>query len=287
MARDRVYNLGVYEKALPADLSWREKLQAAKEAGFDFIEISLDESEEKISRLYWDQQEREELRKAIRETGTPIRTMCFSCCRKYSLGTLDPEKKPRVMELVARAIEFADDIGIRIVQMSGYDAYYEPRSEATRQMFIENLKKAAKLAAARGVLLGFETQMDSDHMDAVSKIMNYVNIVQSPYVNAYPDIGNLCLSKIQYGWDNISDDLRSGKGHIIAAHLKETLPGIDRGVPYGTGVTEYDEALPVLKELGVRLFNAEFWNDQPDHWFDYMSESSAFLRQKLDKVFDD
>ena len=96
-------------------------------------------------------------------------------------------------------------------------------------MFIENLKIAAKMAAKRGVLLGFETQMDSDHMDAVRKIMNYVDIVKSPYVNAYPDIGNLCLSKIQYGWDNITDDLRSGEGHIIAAHLKETLHRYQRG----------------------------------------------------------
>ena len=287
MGKDKAYRLGVYEKAMPADLSWVEKLNAAKRTGFDFIELSLDESEEKISRLYWSKEEKNALRHAIEETGVPIRSMCFSCCRKYSLGTLDPEKKPRVMELVSKAIEFADDVGIRIIQMSGYDAYYEPRSEATRQMFIENLKKTAKMAAARGILLGFETQMDSDHMDAVSKIMNYVNIVNSPYVNAYPDIGNLCLSKIQYGWDNITDDLRTGEGHIIAAHLKETLPGIDRGVPFGTGVTEYDEALPVLKDMGVRYFNAEFWNDHPEAWEENMKSSCDFLRGKLDKVFDE
>jgi len=34
------YQLGLYEKAMPGSLSWVEKLQAAKEAGFDYVENS-------------------------------------------------------------------------------------------------------------------------------------------------------------------------------------------------------------------------------------------------------
>ena len=37
------YRIGVYEKAMPAELSWRERLQAAKEAGFDYVEMSVKE----------------------------------------------------------------------------------------------------------------------------------------------------------------------------------------------------------------------------------------------------
>ena len=33
---ERAYTLGLYEKAMPSDLTWREKLLTAKEAGFDF-----------------------------------------------------------------------------------------------------------------------------------------------------------------------------------------------------------------------------------------------------------
>ena len=45
------YVLGLYEKAMPKELSWKEKLLAAKEAGYDFVEISIDETEEKLARL--------------------------------------------------------------------------------------------------------------------------------------------------------------------------------------------------------------------------------------------
>ena len=46
----KAYTLGLYEKAMPKDLSWKEKMLAAKGAGFDFIEISIDETDEKLAR---------------------------------------------------------------------------------------------------------------------------------------------------------------------------------------------------------------------------------------------
>ena len=45
--------LGLYEKALPADMTWDERLKAAKKAGYDFLEISIDESDEKLARVKW------------------------------------------------------------------------------------------------------------------------------------------------------------------------------------------------------------------------------------------
>ena len=39
--------LGIYEKALPIDLSWPERFKAAKALGFDYLEISIDETKSK------------------------------------------------------------------------------------------------------------------------------------------------------------------------------------------------------------------------------------------------
>ena len=41
----RAYTLGLYEKAMPSDLTWKEKLETAKAAGYDFVEISIDETD--------------------------------------------------------------------------------------------------------------------------------------------------------------------------------------------------------------------------------------------------
>ena len=153
----RAYTLGLYEKAMPGDLNWKEKMLAAKEAGFDFIEISIDETDAKLARLDMSGEERLELVSLMRETGVPIRTMCLSGHRKYPLGSNDPEICARGMEIMEKAIILAEDLGIRIIQLAGYDVYYEEGSQETKERFEKNLRKAAEMAARAGVVMGFET----------------------------------------------------------------------------------------------------------------------------------
>ena len=54
----------------------------------------------------------------------PIRSMCLSGHRKYPFGAKDPETRQRGMEIMEKAIDLADDLGIRTIQLAGYDAYY-------------------------------------------------------------------------------------------------------------------------------------------------------------------
>ena len=49
--QNKEYYLGLYEKSMPNTLSWEEKLKVVKEAGFDYLEMSIDETEEKLARL--------------------------------------------------------------------------------------------------------------------------------------------------------------------------------------------------------------------------------------------
>ena len=97
------YTLGLYEKAMPGSLTWKEKLLAAKSAGYDFVEISIDETDEKLSRLEMTSQEWLELVRLMAETGIPIRTMCLSGHRKYPLGSSDPQVCGRGAALLREA----------------------------------------------------------------------------------------------------------------------------------------------------------------------------------------
>ena len=287
MDNKKKYLLGMYEKAMPIDLPWKDKLINCKEAGFDWVEFSVDETDEKIARLYWSQEERDALKQDLKDTGMQLYTMCFSAQRKYSLGSLGKDKHDKAMDIMERAIDFSADMGIKIVQLAGYDCYYEEANEDTRNEFIKNLKIATQMAAKRGILMGFETMMDRPFIDTVEKAMEYVNICNSPYLGVYPDIGNLEGAKHDFGYQkSVAEDLYTGKGHILACHLKETKAKTDRGVPWGTGFTNYDN-IKVLKDLGVRMFNGEFWMDDPNNWKEDLKKSNKFLREKLDKVFDD
>lgn len=288
MDKNRPYLLGMYEKAVPKNLSWKEKLLACKQAGFDWLEISIDETDEKINRLYMSKQDKEEIIQAIKETGTPILTMCFSAQRKYSLGSLGKEKHDKAMDMMQKAVDFASDIGIRIIQLAGYDCYYEESNEQSKAEFIKNLKLATEMAAKKGILLGFETMMDRDFIDTVEKGVQYSTLIGSPYLGVYPDIGNLAGAKHDFNYQtSVEDDLRKGKGHIFACHLKETKPKTDRNVPWGTGLTNYEEDIKILKELGIRMFNGEFWCTDENNYKEDLKKANDFLREKLDKVFND
>ena len=115
------YSLGLYEKAMPTGLSWEKMLECTAVSGFDTLEISVDESDYRLSRLQWDASQREALRQLSADAGVPIKTMCLSGHRKYPFGSHDPEIRKRSLQIMEEAVNFATDIGVRIIQLAGYD----------------------------------------------------------------------------------------------------------------------------------------------------------------------
>lgn len=280
---NKEYELGQYEKSMPSNLSWLEKLNYCKQFGFDYLEMSVDESNEKLARLNYTKEQREEIIKAIKSSCVPIKSMCLSAHRKYPLGHPDPVMQKKSLDIMSQAIQLACDLGIRIIQLAGYDVYYEKGSEETKRIFITNLAKAVNTAAKKGVLLGFET-METPFMDTVEKSLFYVNKIQSPYLGIYPDIGNLKNASLLYGV-SVHDDLMKGASHIVAAHLKETIPNHYREIAFGTGHSEYIDNIQVLKNIGVRTFVGEFWFTKNSDWQKVCEDGASFLRSKLDDVF--
>ena len=278
---EREYTLGLYEKSMPSDLSWEQKMLSAKEAGFDYIEISIDETDAKLARLDMSKEERLELVRLMMVTGVPIRSMCLSGHRKYPLGSNDPEVEKRGMEIMEKAIQFAEDLGIRIIQLAGYDVYYEESSFETKKRFLKNLKKATHMAEKAGVVLGFET-METEFMNTVEKAMKYTTLVDSPYLNVYPDIGNITNAAIEYKND-VLEDMMIGKGHLCAMHLKETVPGKFREIPFGTGHVNFKEAIDLAWQLGIRKYVTEFWYVGNENW----KEDLVFAHDMFEKMLDE
>ena len=274
------YQLGLYEKSMPVTLTWCEKLTAAKDAGFDYVEMSIDETDEKLARLGMKAEEMDEIRTAMRRTGVMFGSICLSGHRKYPLGDPDPVKQTRGMEIMENAIDFAVALGIRTIQLAGYDVYYDEGTEETRAAFVGNLRVAAQMAARGGVQLGFET-METAFMDTVEKAMYYVDIVRSPYLGVYPDSGNLTNASLIYGKSGL-EDMETGRGHIIALHLKESVPGKYREIPFGTGHVDFAAVAKKAWALGVRRYVGEFWYTGNADWKGDLSFANTFLRRALD-----
>ena len=277
----KMYEIGLYEKAMPGELSWREKLETAKELGYDFVELSVDETDAKLARLDMTREERLEILKIMNEVGVSFRSMCLSGHRKYPLGSANPATCARGMEIMEKAVQLAADLGIRIIQLAGYDVYYEDSTPETVARFGENLKKATMMAAKAGVMLGFET-METEFMNTVGKAMKYVELVNSPYLGVYPDSGNLKNAAVTYGTD-VYEDIRSGVGHTVAMHLKETVPGKFREIHFGTGHVDFRKTIDTAWEIGVRRFVTEMWYVGQDNWKEDIREAHDMMSAILDQ----
>lgn len=272
--------VGIYEKALPKDLSWEERLDTAASAGYDFVEISIDESEERLARLYWSPAERVNLRNAINNTGVQVLTMGVSGLRKFPLGSASSVTREKAVDIFIRAIELASDIGVKIIQVIGYDVFYEASDESTKKWFIEGLRKGSQRASEIGVMLGLENA-DVESVNSVKKVMDFVRAVNSPWFNVYPDMGNLVAS----GKDPVSQ-LRLAEGHIVAIHVKDALPGEYRGVNFGDGDVPFNSVFRTLSDIG-------FWGPMVVEMWEHLQTDRDSLdlavqaRQMVDLLISD
>lgn len=252
--------IGIYEKALPFNLDWHARLALARTAGFDFVEISIDESDERLARLDSPAPDRATLREASAASGVPLLTMCLSGHRKYPLGSASPEIRGRALDIMHKAVDFALDIGIRVIQLAGYYVYYEPHDAGSLARYQEGLARGLEWASKAGVMLALEN-VDGDDVNSVTRAMYFVNEFNSPWFQVYPDIGNLA----EHGWD-VCAELELARGHMVGVHVKDTRPGEPRRVPFGAGVVPFGAAFRKLAEMeftGPVLL--EMWNDDaPD-----------------------
>jgi len=274
--RDR--KLGLYEKALPAHYTWEQRLMAAKEAGFDFLEISIDETDERMARLNWNSLEKLALKETMQRLNMPILTLCLSGNRRYPIGSESDDVRDKGIALIKNAVDFALDIGVRIVQLAGYDEYNNPSNANTRRRFYEALLECTQYAENRAVMLACET-MENDLMDSIEKAMEYVKSINSPWFKIYPDIGN----QVATGQD-IDKEYRIGKDNIVSIHLKDTLPGIVRNIGFGNGIVDFVSFFKLLCEVDYRgLFVIEMWTDETDASVDKIREARAFILEKIEK----
>jgi L-ribulose-5-phosphate 3-epimerase len=268
--------IGLYEKALPANLNWDERLNLAKQAGYDFLEISIDETDERLARMHWNDGQRTELNDAMIKHGLPILTMCLSGNRRFPIGSEDRATRETGIQLIKDAIDFSICFGIRIVQLAGYDEFYNPVNEKTKKNFIASLRKCVKYAERKSVMLAFET-METKFMDSVAKAMKYIKLIKSPCLHVYPDVGNLTATQ-----QNIESDLKTGLGHVVAIHLKDAVVGKMRDIPFGQGVVDFREFFMVLlKHNYTGLFVAEMWTDETEESIKEVNRAMAFLKEKM------
>lgn len=271
--------LGIYEKALPPGECWRERLQLAKTLGFDFVEMSVDETDARLARLDWSAEQRLTLVQAVAQTGVRIPSMCLSAHRRFPLGSEDDAVRAEGLAIMRKAIQFAQDTGIRVIQLAGYDVHYQQANDETRRRFRDGLKESVDMASRAQVTLAMEI-MDYPLMNSISKALGYAHYLNNPWFQLYPDIGNLSA------WDNdVQMELQAGIGHIVAVHIKDTRPGVFKNVPFGTGVVDFEHCFRTLRESGYSgPYLIEMWSESAENPAEEVAKARDWVKAQMSRA---
>lgn len=150
-----------------------------------------------------------------------------------------------------KAISLAYKLGVRNIQLAGYDVYYEPASHDTHLRFIEGMRYCAKLAEKAGVMLSVEI-MDTQYLNSLSKFEILNRQINSPFFTAYPDVGNI------NGWNyDTCTELALSAPHITQIHLKDTFKvkneykGQFRDLVIGEGEVDFDAIFKTIRDFNI------------------------------------
>ncbi|PLS32123.1 L-xylulose 5-phosphate 3-epimerase [Bifidobacterium margollesii] len=255
----RSISLGIYEKALTPTQDWGERFAQVNRLGFDFMDISIDERDERLSRLFMEPDDVRAIGSEAVRNGVMIGGVCLSAHRRYALGSPDPVKAAKGREILFRSIDFAKAVGSSLVQLAGYYTFYEPHDHGCRERFLDNLRDGVRYAARQGVMLGIEN-VDGEDVTDLRELRRILDEIHSPWLQAYPDVGNSA-----FNLRDVRDDLRAVEGHIAAIHVKDVLPGRPRKVPFGQGIADFGAAFMELKtQRWSGRMMIEMWNEDVD-----------------------
>jgi hexulose-6-phosphate isomerase len=213
------------------------KFRAAKEAGFDGVELSAPGYD--IA----------EVRQAIADSGLPVDGNVCASHWKIRHTSADDATRAQALEDLKQALRDTHAIGghtVLLVVGKGEDG---PEAEIWDRS-IENIAKAIPLAAELGVAIAIENvwnqfcyNHDGGADQTAEKFVKYVDAFNSPWVGMQFDIGN------HWKYGSMGDWIRQLGKRVIKLDVKGFSRAESKFTPIGQGDIDYADVRKALHEI--------------------------------------
>ena len=227
-----------------------ECIAMAKDAGFDGIELSLDEQGE----ISLNSSERDILRikKIAEDTGIEIASLATGLYWAYPVTSSDPKIRQKSKDIVKKQLETAALLGTDgILVVPGMVAGLSPNSEVVQydvayERALEAFVQLKEEAEATKVSICLENVWNKFLLSPL-EMRDFIDKINSPYVGVYLDVGNVIYTGYPEHWIRIL-----GK-RIKKVHFKDfrrnvgTLEGF---VDLLAGDVNFPEVVQAFKEVG-------------------------------------
>ena len=242
---------GINIWSFKGDTSVRDCIKIAKEAGFEGIELALNETGE-VS-LESSNNELLEIKKYATEIGIDIPSVATGLYWSYSLTSEDIKIRNKAKSIVKKQLETAAILGANNIlvlpgavgvdfvpnsKIVSYDKAYDLSLEAFNELKIE--------AESLNITIGLENVWNKFLLSPL-EIRDFIDKIDSSFVGSYLDIGNVIYNGYPEQWVRILGN-RIKKIHF--KDFRRSVGTINGFVDLLAGDVDFPEVMKALQEVG-------------------------------------
>jgi len=199
----------VYFGMLPKSLSVEEKFKLAKRIGFEGIEVPTIEDSNVAS----------EIKEAAKTTGIEVHSIMNQAHWEFPLSSADPAVIEKSIEGMKTSLYNARDFGANAVLLVPAVVNAETSYKDAWVRSQKNIRKLLPLAEELDVIIAIENVWNRFLVSPI-EFAQYIDELDSPYLKAYFDVGNIAMYGIPHDWIRTLDR-RIVKVHIKGFHVKD------------------------------------------------------------------
>ncbi|WNR43147.1 sugar phosphate isomerase/epimerase family protein [Paenibacillus roseipurpureus] len=244
---------GINIWSFPGGTTVEDAIVLAKKAGFDGIELALNErghlsleSSESEIRSY---------RQLADEVGIEISSLATGLFWSYSLTSSQPQTRQKAKDIVKKQLEFAAILGVDtiLVVPGAVGVDFIPDSEVVPydqayDYSLAAITELSKVAEELKVSIGIENVWNKFLLSPL-EMRDFIDKVNSPYVGAYFDVGNVIFSGYPEHWIAILNH------RIKKVHFKDyrrAAGGLHGFVDLLAGDVNFPEVVKGLQAIGYQ-----------------------------------
>ena len=229
----------------------KEKFALAKRAGFDGVELALDETGE--FGLNVTKGEAEQIAAAAKAAGVELYSVASGLYWKYSLSSSDEKMREKAKECVKRQLEIASwlncdtilvipgAVSVSFAPELGVEEYDKAYSRS-----LSALKELAPVAEKFKVAIGLENVWNNFLLSPL-EMRDFIDEIGSDYVGSYFDVGNVVYSGYPEQWIKILGN------RIKKVHFKDyrrAVGSLDGFVDLLAGDVNWKAVRAAFREVG-------------------------------------
>lgn len=242
---------GISIWSFPAQ-SLKDSFMLAKDAGFEGVEVALDESEGELT-LSSTEKEIKEIKKQAEDAGIELYSVASGLYWNYWLSSEDAAERQKAQDIVKKQLEAASILGCQsiLVIPGAVNAEFAAPGrvvdyETTYNNSLESICKVKEYAEQYKVEIGLENVWNKFLLSPV-EMREFIDKVGSDYVGSYLDIGNTLANGFPEHW------IKTLGKRIKKVHFKDyrvEAGGLHGFVDLLAGDVNYPAVTKALEEIG-------------------------------------